>query len=150
MKNISALVIMLMLVFGLTQCNKNKEEDPTPAPGVTKTELLAGTSSRNWVLISSKIDGKEIFNQSLVCTRDDITVYRTNKSYEINEGETKCRSQDPQIYEKGTWAFNAGETELIINNEQRYTILELNNVTLRLSIKTLFGETVERTFKKNG
>ncbi|NBB19663.1 hypothetical protein GVN20_09895 [Runella sp. CRIBMP] len=149
MKKIYTWVLMLSIVFGLTQCSKtSNEEDPTPAPGVTKTELLAGKSLKTWVMISSKIDGKEVFNQSLVCSRDDHTIYRTDKTYEVNEGETKCYSQDPQTYEKGTWSFNTDETELIINNEQRFKILELNNTTLRLSIKTLFGETIERTFKK--
>lgn len=150
MKKVAAWVLTIMVVPGLMQCfQTSKEEDPTPAPGTTKTELLAGTSSKNWVMISSKINGKEVFNQSLVCTRDDNTVYRVDKSYEINEGETKCRTQDPQIYETGTWAFNADETELILNNEQRFKVVELNNTTLRLSIKTLFGETIDRTFKKN-
>lgn len=150
MKNIAAWVLTIMTVLGLTQCGTTTGDDgTTPTPGVTRTTLLAGTSSKNWVMTSSKINGKEVFNQSLVCTRDDNTVYRVDKSYEINEGETKCRTQDPQIYEKGTWAFSADETELIINNEQRFKVVELTNTTLRLSIKTLFGETIDRTFKNN-
>ncbi len=149
MKTIATWMTMLLVIVSLTQCNKaSNEEDPTPAPGVTKTELLAGTSTRAWVMTSLKFDGKESFGQSIICSKDDNTVYRTDKTYEVNEGESKCRSDGEQVYEKGTWAFNGDESELIINNTDRYKVLELNNTTLRLSIKTLFGETVETTYKK--
>ncbi len=150
MKLVRTWILMVVTALSLSQCNTtNGEEDPTPDPGTSKTELLAGTSSRAWILTSSKIDGSEVINQSPACTRDDNMVYRTNKTYEWNEGATKCRVNDAQIYETGTWEFNQNETELILDKTLRYKLLVLNKTTLQISIKNVFGETEELTFKHN-
>lgn len=150
MKPVRTWILMIMVAMGLTQCNvTGNGDDPTPDPSISKTELLAGTSSKAWVLTSSKIDGDEVINQALACTRDDNMVYRTAKTYEWNEGATKCRAQDPQIYETGTWEFNTGETEIILSKELHYKIIKLTANTLQISIQNVFGETEELTFKPN-
>lgn len=148
MKLIRICIIMVMVVLGLSQCNiTSGGDDPTPT--ASKTELLAGTTSKAWILTSSKINGTEVLNQANTCTKDDNMVFRTNKTYEWNEGATKCRAQDAQVYETGTWEFNSGETEMILNKELRYNILKLTNNALQVSTKNVFGETEELTFKPN-
>jgi hypothetical protein len=150
MKPAHTWILMIMAALGLTQCHvTGNGDDPTPNPTASKTELLAGTSSKAWVLTSSKINGKEVLNQSLPCTRDDNMVYRTAKTYEWNEGGSKCNAKDPQVYETGTWEFNTGETEIILSKELRYKIVQLTANTLQVSIQNVFGETEELTFKPN-
>jgi len=150
MKRVHKWLLMVSVTLASTQCVTTVGDDPTPIPsGVSKTELLAGKSSRAWIITSSKIDGKEITNQTSTCVRDDNMVFRTDKAYEWNEGLTKCRDKDPQVYETGTWGFSTDETELILNKESRYKLLTLNTTTLKISIKNVFGETEELTFKSN-
>ncbi|MFN4146935.1 MAG: lipocalin family protein [Runella sp.] len=148
MNRIVACFLGIILWVGLSQCNvtSNGNEDGPAPVGVSKTELLAGTQSREWRLTSSLIDGREVFQQAQPCVRDDKWVFRVNKTYEINEGLTKCRTQDPQVYETGTWKFGAAEAELILNETARYKIITLNTSTLRISIRNVFGETEELTF----
>ncbi len=150
MKLLHTWILMMMIVLGLTQCNvTSNDDDPAPDPNIPKIQLLAGTSSKAWVLTSSKIDGDEVINQEPPCSRDDNMVYRTNKTYEWNEGGSKCNDKNPQVYDTGSWEFNAGETEIILNKELRYTIVKLTANTLQISIKNVFGETEELTFKPN-
>lgn len=149
MKLVRTWILMTVIVLGLAQCKITGSDDPAPDPNISKTELLAGKSSKAWVLTSSKIDGDEVINQALPCSRDDNMVYRTAKTYEWNEGGSKCNAKDPQVYDTGTWEFNTGETEIIINKELRYTIVKLTANTLQISLKNIFGETEELTFKPN-
>jgi hypothetical protein len=150
MKPARTWILMIVAVLGLIQCNTTGNgDDPTPNPTASKTELLAGTSSKAWVLTSSKIDGEEVINQALSCSKDDNMVYRTAKTYEWNEGGSKCNARSPQVYETGTWEFNTGETEIILNKELRYKIIKLTTNTLQISIQNVFGETEELTFKPN-
>jgi len=120
--------------------------DPTPA-NAPKPVLLAGTTAKYWVTTSLKINGVESFNQTNSCAKDDILIFKTDNTYDRNEGVTKCRDKDPQIYEKGTWALGAGDTELILNKTDRATLLELTPNTLRFSVVSIFGETREQTFR---
>ncbi|MBB3841414.1 hypothetical protein FHS57_005442 [Runella defluvii] len=151
MKLVRLWIFLAMTVLGLSQCNVTSTGggDPTPDPNITKTELLAGKSSKAWVLTVSKINGNDVFNQTVACVRDNNMVFRTDKNYEWNEGATKCRTQDDQVFEKGTWAFNTAETELVLNNETNYKIVKLTENTLQVSYTNVFGETLEMTFKPN-
>lgn len=150
MKPVRTWILMITAALGLTQCNvTGNGDDPTPDPNISKTELLAGTSSKAWVLTSSKINGDEVINQAPSCSRDDNMVYRTAKTYEWNEGGSKCNAKAPQVYETGTWEFNTGETEIILNKELRYKLVKLTANTLQVSIQNVFGETEELTFKPN-
>jgi hypothetical protein len=148
MKLFRVCIIMVTVVLTLSQCKITTGGDE-PTPTASKTELLAGKTSKAWVLTSSKIDGVEVFNQASNCTKDDNMLFRADKIYEWNEGKSKCRTQDPQVYETGTWEFNSGETEIILNKELRYKILKLTDNALQISIKNVFGETEELTFKPN-
>jgi hypothetical protein len=47
------------------------------------------------------------------CEKDNLYIFRTNATYEANEGATKCFAADPQIIESGTWSFGANETQVL-------------------------------------
>ena len=48
------------------------------------------------------------------CAKDDLYIFKSDKSYEINEGPSKCDDSDPQIQEVGTWGFSTNETLLLL------------------------------------
>jgi hypothetical protein len=58
MKLLHTWILMMVIVLGLTQCNVTSNGgDPAPDPNIPKIQLLAGTSSKAWILTFSKIDG---------------------------------------------------------------------------------------------
>jgi Lipocalin-like domain len=97
-----------VILSGIGACKKDSAADKS------RTELITQAA---WKLVKSEsktgtgawVDGTGLF---LACEKDDNFVFRTNASYEINEGLTKCAPTDPQIYETGTWAFQTNETEV--------------------------------------
>ena len=146
MKTLRYFPLLLILLLCFSACQVTSTGDPTPA-NAPKSELLAGKLTKSWLVISSKIDGKEVFNQAKACSKDDILVFRADKTYEWNEGLSKCRDKDQQIYEKGTWEFNSSETEMTWNKKDTYKVLDLGPSTLRTSFKNVFGEIEEQTYQ---
>jgi hypothetical protein len=69
MKLLHTWILMMVIVLGLTQCNVTSNGgDPAPDPNIPKIQLLAGTSSKAWILTFSKIDGDEVINQEPPCS----------------------------------------------------------------------------------
>ncbi|MFN3379858.1 MAG: hypothetical protein ACK41O_10420 [Runella zeae] len=152
MKLVFTWLLAVSLVVGVLGCETTKgddEDDPQPGPGVTKTELLAGTSTKSWRVEVAKVNGLNVLPYTLACAKDDNWVFNTNKTYERNEGATKCKPTDEQVYEKGSWEFNTAETELILNKTTKYTISNFTRNTLEISTKNVSGETEELTLKAN-
>lgn len=147
MKTLRASLFLLTVSLCFSACQVTSTgSDPTPA-NAPKSELLAGKLTKSWLVISTKIDGKEVFNQAKACSKDDILVFKADKTYEWNDGASKCKATDVQVYEKGTWEFNSSETEMIWNKKDTYKVLELGSSTLRTSFKNVFGEVEEQTYQ---
>ena len=66
------------------------------------------------------------------CTRDDKYGFRTDGTYELNEGATKCNASDPQVIYNGTWQFTQNETKIKIDGNES-TIEQLDNTTFIIS-----------------
>lgn len=66
------------------------------------------------------------------CSQDDKYNFKTDGTYELNEGATKCNSSDPQIITTGTWQFTQNETRIRIDVNES-AIDKLTNDTLRIS-----------------
>jgi hypothetical protein len=105
--HISLAVITASLLF--VSC---KKDDPTK----TSMDLL---TQRSWKIVADEErvgtsgNWTDYFSSYSACEKDDETVFRTNSTYEINEGITKCDPSDPQVYQSGTWTFNS--TNTVIN-----------------------------------
>jgi hypothetical protein len=103
---------MLVASFFILSSSKCKKDDPIVK---TKAELLTQTA---WKI--TKLEARAStaapwtdytgFLQS--CDKDNPTIFRSNATYEINEGATKCSPTDPQIVEAGTWVFENSETRI--------------------------------------
>lgn len=99
------LISAALILPSLSSCKKDSPKSKTAFLTkanwkIVKSESRAGTGA--WVDHTS----------SVPCEIDDYVVFRTNGTYESNEGATKCSPGDPQIIETGTWAFMTNETQL--------------------------------------
>ncbi len=145
MKSLSSLVLTVLFV-GSMSCKTTTSNDPMPT-GAAKLELIAGKISKSWEITAIGINNVDVFSLNRACTKDDIFLLNANKTYELNEGPTKCRTTDVQVYEKGTWELSADESELVLNKKSRYKILELSSSSLKLSNKNLPGEVIDKSYK---
>lgn len=141
----------LLLAFSLVVLRSSsckKDEDDTQQTE-TKTQLL---TKANWKLVKAEArstpaaawsDATSLLD---ACEKDNIQVYRTNATFELNEGATKCDIADPQIVSTGTWLFLNGETQLKMTEtgasvSDTAAIEQLDNASLILSGKGDFGGT---------
>jgi Lipocalin-like domain len=128
------IVILIVFSFLLMQCKK-KDETPPKTPA----ELIVGS----WVLTANTYSpGYDFFgNGQLVtdafplydaCQKDDITTFKTNSEGEFNEGATKCDPGDPQSV-PFLWTLTNNNTNLNISAVADFTIVQLDNTTLKIS-----------------
>jgi hypothetical protein len=128
MKKTSLLLIAALTIIALS-CSKDES--------VSKKELLTG---KNWILTAETVNPgidfgggiiiTDLFSQYDVCYKDNISNFTTTGTYTFEEGPTKCDSNDPQVFDAGTWTFNSDETILVVtsttNGVTNLTISELS------------------------
>jgi hypothetical protein len=139
-KSIKCLQLLFLLacffvVVVSCQKDENKNDNNTTK---SKTELLtAGT----WKYIGATIspaydyygDGTlttDIFSIMKDCEKDDFEVYKTNGTWEYNEGPSKCDPSYPQIFSL-PWNFADNEAKLMLGGDE-HSILELSVNRLKL------------------
>lgn len=123
----------------ISSCKKDEGND-NQQKTKTKTELL---TQGTWILKAETVDPALSINGTQVtnlyaqlddCDKDDITDLKSDKTYTIEEGATKCNQTDPQVIEDGHWNFNSDETLVILTptgqTSAEYKIQELNETTL--------------------
>ncbi|WP_064197139.1 MULTISPECIES: hypothetical protein [Emticicia] len=113
--NFKILTVAITLVVGtLFSCKKSE----TAAPK-TKTELLAGTTSKSWkntkAVAANGGLSIDLVSTQPTCVVDNILTFYSNKSYEIREGATKCNSADPDLVLKANWSLNSDETKFTVD-----------------------------------
>lgn len=124
--------VSVLFFIGFSSCKK----DSTPK---SKTDLLTQSSwqitkretktgAGAWVAVPP----------SLPCSMDDYRTFRTNLSWDDNEGATKCSPSDPQISNTGSWSFLFNESQLYLSDvsgaSSIFNIEQLDENTLVLSI----------------
>lgn len=105
MKKSLALLLLLPVIFFITSCEKEKDNNPTPK---TKTELL---TTGTWKFSSATSSGIDVSAALQSCQKDNIYQFNTGGTGSIDEGATKCNSGDPQTSAL-TWAWLSNETKL--------------------------------------
>jgi hypothetical protein len=134
-KNIS---IALTLAFGVFFSCKKSETVVTPK---SKTEYLAGTSSKSWkntkAIAANGGLTIDLVNSQPTCVVDNILTFSLTKTYEIREGATKCNAADPDLVLKANWGFNPDETKFTVDkfsfqgrqfDNVSFDIVELNDL----------------------
>jgi hypothetical protein len=138
MKSIILKLLAVLVVVGLFSCKKESAK--------SKTELLtqAGWRQSNGEMKTGASGTWSVdpsFSSMSACEKDDITLFKTGGSFEINEGASKCSPSDPQLIYTGVWAFQNNETEISIVGQGVASIELLNETTLVITYSDTFGGT---------
>ncbi|HLO46058.1 MAG TPA: hypothetical protein VK175_17080 [Leadbetterella sp.] len=102
MKKLLVLFLGLILIVA---CKKDEV-----AVEKTTLEYLTGTTSKKWKVTEGMVKLGEtsinlVANQP-PCVTDNILVLNSNKTYELNEGASKCDpSKDPDLIIKANWTL---------------------------------------------
>ena len=137
------IVALLPLLFLLSNCQKEAVEVIVPP---TKSELLTSGSSKIWIATSIVSDPpipyggtvvSDLFAQYEDCEKDDIFNFRSDGSYSVEQGATKCDANSPQVLTNSKWAFNSDESLLIFTHAdgdiQEATLSTLTREELQFS-----------------
>lgn len=128
-------MIAFLCISTLSSCKKDKGDNSS---GKTKTELLTSGTWKIKAFSSNPAydwdgDGDtetDIFGAMDGCEKDGYYTFKSNGTFEVNEGATKCEADDNQT-ETGNWNFIADETKINFDGEE-YTLLELTGSTLKI------------------
>lgn len=121
-----------MVVLAVASC---KKDDPTT------TELL--TDADGWIFVSATIDPPlidpvsgtsitDFYAQLDACEKDDISFFKENGTYIIDEGATKCDPNDPQTV-TGSWTLSADEKIITVDGEN-WEIVSISKSSLRVKL----------------
>ncbi len=116
-KIINELHLYGLLIGILCLAGCSEEVKPTP---LTYSQLLTGTTSKTWrfsgfqIVEAGQVTGSFDASQwTDECEIDDLYVFYADKDrkYEIQEGPSKCRPDNPEILFTDTWSVvNATST----------------------------------------
>jgi hypothetical protein len=133
-KTFNLVSVLTISVFLLSGCGKDGDDSKS------KTTLLTQSDwKRTSLMITINTNPPYDDHQnSAPCIQDDRFVFRTNGSYEVNEGPTKCNTGDPQVKTTGTWAFTDNESKLTISSSS-FIIDQLTESTLVITYTVVAG-----------
>lgn len=117
------LVLVASSALGLACCKKNSEPAP-PEPSQRERWLttpgwkLDGFAIRETTAAGVVTTTNYPLSNFDPCALDDLEYYHADKSFTVDEGTVKCSATYPGFLTKGTWAFAANETEIVVNPNQ--------------------------------
>lgn len=127
--------IFPMLFMALLGCQK-KEAEPK-----STLALLTNNSQKSWKLADGLIKLDEQSQLSIlgtrpVCETDNLLILKSDKTYEVTEGATKCNLADPNvIISSANWSLSADEKVLEVDRfiflnfeilNAKFNIIEIN------------------------
>jgi len=132
---LAAVILVITGATSILSCNKDDDNNSTTK---TKTELLtSGTWKYTACIVSPAYDyygdgvmATDLFAILKPCEKDDFEVYKTDGTWEYNEGPTKCDPSYPQVFSE-PWSFTSNETKVLVGTTE-CTLLELTATTLKL------------------
>jgi hypothetical protein len=128
-------IFFVAFLWAGMSCSKDEQTVPLP---VTRAQLLA----RSWIQtdLLATVGGTQtsVFNTVLTaCQRDNIWNFKSDGTYTVTEGATKCNTTDPDTVTSGTWQLTDSDTKIIIDDisdvPQTFTITELTSSSLKIS-----------------
>ncbi|HEV8285275.1 MAG TPA: DUF5004 domain-containing protein [Chitinophagaceae bacterium] len=106
-KQLFILFMFIICLALLSSCKKDKDKEPAKTL-VGKWKQIAGTYSPAYY------GETDYFSSYPPCDKDDIIEFKSDNTYELNEGATKCDASDPQILITGNYSVNTDFTTLNI------------------------------------
>ena len=134
--------MILFIFLCLTVCKKetataSKNVDLISKQGWTLSSLRFNTNNGPWTDGLASIPG---------CQKDNQTIFRSNYTYTLEEGPTKCNISDPQVFDTETWSFSSDETKLITSRPGNILttvdISLLNESSLQTRKRDTFGSNI--------
>jgi hypothetical protein len=125
--------IQILLIITLTVMVINCKKDANSV--VSRKDLLSG---KTWIMTAETISPAMNVNGTLItdfysqepsCTKDDIAKLNSNGTYTLEEGQTKCSANDPQVYETGTWTLSSDESVLVLTSNGTVTNAKIQELT---------------------
>lgn len=117
-------MLLCVMTFSLSFFACEKEEHIP-----SHSELLTGGSSKTWVVKRVFMGGEEITEAIFPCALDDNYIFRSDATFEVNEGETKCYTSEPQISESGTWLFIQSNSKIVRISEELTDTVSIARLT---------------------
>jgi len=138
-RSTALLTLIAAFVLSIGACKKDAAK--------SKTELLTQSSWKVLKLEERTGAGPwtEVLPLPPACDRDNINIFRTNGTFEENEGATKCNPADPQIVSTGSWSFITNETQLQVPGGPGTLLLNIDQLdenTMVLSVPLSGGATI--------
>lgn len=161
MKLIGASILSCVMALLVLSCSK---ESAKPSAAESNAVLLAGAkgSSKSWTIsqftqakngaaaqdVTSGLDTEFI---------DNVYVFTNNatQDYECDEGASKYNSSDPNVIEKGSWAFTDDGKTLLLDGtiySENYFLLSLGKpltISNLTSVSFTASFTVQDTLSNN-
>ena len=129
----SVRFLQIIFLSFLLSCSKDPESDP-------KTALLTAKAWK-FVKAESRVNNGIWLDEAPfwpTCKQDDEILFKTNNSYVLSNGATKCSPSDPEILDEATWKFL--ETETKIDMDGAITLIEkLDEQQFIISSSTISG-----------
>ncbi|MGB0999434.1 MAG: hypothetical protein ACPGVE_03750, partial [Flavobacteriales bacterium] len=101
-----------------------------------------------WIQVDAKLNGVSDWEDYADCTQDNITIYYSDNTFEVNEGATKCDPDDNQIIDGGTWSWIAEGSELQLYGAFSIGVEKLSSSDLILIQNTDLGDEIKVYFKR--
>ena len=132
------LIVALIGVTSMVSIQSCKKDE-----GASSAELIVGS----WVQVNATDDGDTTWNDPdewAPCEKDDITIFKADGTFTIDEGATKCDPDDPQINDSGNYLVSGNILTLY---GFAFKIESISSTELKLSFDAL-GTTGTSTYKK--
>ena len=124
MKKQSFLIIICIFCLSfLNSCKKDKD--------VTANKTIIGKWKQIGGSYAPAYFGEtDYFSSYLPCEKDDISEFKSDNTFQLTEGNTRCDASDPQIMLTGSYTVNSDFTSITVNGEP--SAIELTATTLKV------------------
>lgn len=107
------LIFSVMMSAGCRISSRNQDPATNHTDGKAGISwLLAGDAYKTWAIESFTVDGIDQLKTLEPCQLDNMDVYYRNLVYESVEGDSRCKTNDPDIRRYGKWSLNADSTAI--------------------------------------
>ncbi len=139
------------ILLASTTCNKPVNNT---TPQKTRTVLLTQASWKVTKLEARTYTGTEpgstaysdVTSQLKACQIDNVSIFNSNTTYEVNEGASKCNTTDPQVVSSGTWSFQSSQTQLQVITSTTNQVFDIVTISdTQLVVTTIIPGTTYNT-----
>lgn len=106
MKNLYKLIVLGVVAASLTAC-KVDDNDDSSATGIVG----------EWMRVNATYNGVSVWDDSNVCDNDNIFIFKSDNTFEFNNGDIKCDPDDDYILDTGSWSWITEGSKLNVDGE---------------------------------